>query len=214
MNCFRFQAIILLGTLIISAQSISGVSKTSKSDRGAQKGPQLQLSTTTIREEYCDTDHLRLKLRFRFTNSGSETLILFKYSTAIFREMFSRSYKDAMERRYIQDVEPFVDPIISEPIESAIPNEQLVISLKPGESYEIDDDFHVLVFNGTKDTADYLRPGKYFLQIEVPTWWWSQPKAAMLRERWRKYGLLWSDDLTSLPMPINIQKSPSVVRCQ
>lgn len=182
------------------------------SPRPDKPARQLQLSTTVLTQEYCGRDDLRLRLRLRFTNVGSEPLIVYRYSLAISRQMISRSYNDALEHRYLKDLEPFVDPMLPQPADAATPDDRLLVTLKPGETHEVDNDVHVFVFDGSKRSADFLRPGHYFLQITVPTWWFSRESADRLAERWRDRGFLWTQDLTSLPMPIDIEKSP-VTQC-
>jgi len=189
-----------------------GISRpaTSDQDRSAR---QLQLSTTMLKQEYCDRDHIRLKLRLRFTNVGSETLVVYRHSLAISRQMISRSYNDALEHRYLKEIEPFVNPILPQPADAATPDDGLFVTLKPGETHEVDNDVNVLAFDSSRKSADLLRPGHYFLQITVPTWWFSRESADRLRDRWRDHGFLWTQDLTSLPSPIDVEKSPKVVNC-
>jgi len=174
---------------------------------------QMQLSTTVVKQEYCDNDHVRFKLRLRLSNVGAEPVILYRYSLAITQRMVSRSLKNAATGRYVENLTPYVDPVLPEPANEATPDNQLLVSLRPGESYEIDDDFHLSVFDGSTETSDFLRPGSYFLQIRVPTWYWGQEKAVKLRDRWREYGFLWTRDLTSLPMPFSVDKHRRTVKC-
>ena len=189
-----------------------GISMPASSDQD-RPARQLQLSTTMLKQEYCDRDHIRLKLRLRFTNVGSETLVVYRHSLAISRQMISRNYNDALEHRYLKEIEPFVDPILPPPADAATPDDGLFVTLKPGETHEVDNDVHVLAFDSSRKSADLLRPGHYFLQITVPTWWFSRESADRLRDRWRDRGFLWTQDLTSVPSPINVEKSPKVINC-
>jgi hypothetical protein len=178
-----------------------------------QEKLQMQLSTTVVKQEYCDSDHVRFKLRLRLANVGAEPIILYRYSLAITQSMVSRSLESAATGRYVEHLTPYVDPVLPEPANEATPDTQLMVTLRPAESYEIDVDFHLSVFDGSKETSDFLRPGNYFLRIRVPTWYWGQEKAVKLRDRWREYGFLWTRDLTSLPMPFNVAKNRRTVKC-
>jgi hypothetical protein len=189
-----------------------GISMPATSDQ-ERPARQMQLSTTILKQEYCDRDHIRLKLRLRFTNVGSEILVVYRHSLAISRQMISRSYNDALEHRYLKEIEPFVDPILPQPADAVTPDDGLFVTLKPGETHEVDNDVNVLAFDSSRKSADLLRPGHYFPQITVPTWWFSRESADRLRDRWREHGFLWTQDLTSLPSPIDVEKSPKVVNC-
>jgi hypothetical protein len=210
---FQLTSLILPALLATAPSYINPrVPLIEKSDLMSQQ--KMQLSTSVVRKEYCDRDHLRLKLRFRFANVGSEKLILFKYSLAVTRYMVSRTANDATNRRYVKEVKPFVELRISKSPLASTPSEELFAILKPGDSYEINDDFHLSVSDGTRDTSDFLGPGNYLLQIRVPTWWWGDDNYNSMRERWREFGYLFSDDLTSEPMPIHIAKAPAVLKCE
>jgi len=172
---------------------------------------QLELSTSILKQEYCESGGMRLKLRFRFTNSGMEPIILYRYSLAVTTEMFSRTHKDAMNGRYFEKLEPLVDPILPEPKDTATPDERLLVILEPGKSYETDQGSYMLGL--TNATSDSLLLGDYYLRVTVPTWWWGEEKGLSLRNRWQSVGFLWTRDLTSGPMLIRVEKTAKTVKC-
>lgn len=174
----------------------------------------LELSTTVVGEEYCAKDHLRLRLRYRFRNTGTESILLYKDSHAVAEYFVSRTLEDAAQHKYVENVEPFIQPILPDPTASATPDENLLATIKSGEAFETEHDFHLFVFDGRPESEDNLRAGNYFLELVVPTWWFGGPdKAKTARQRWRQFGYLFSDDLTSIPMPFTIKDKPQVVKC-
>ena len=62
------------------------------------------------------------------------------------------------------------------------------------------------LYDGTKDSKDFLHPGNYFLQLKVTTWYYLVPPE-MYREKWRDKGYLWSQNMTSLPMAFTVNKN-------
>ena len=61
------------------------------------------------------------------------------------------------------------------------------------------------LYDGARDFKDDLRPGAYFLQVRVATWFYfADPNE--YRELWRNEGYLWSENMTSEPMPFKIEK--------
>ena len=81
------------------------------------------------------------------------------------------------------------------------------IALKPGESYSLKEEVILRLYDGTKDTEDSLHPGTHFLQLRVATWYYfADPNT--YREQWRNEGYLWSQNMTSLPMSLKVEKMP------
>lgn len=56
----------------------------------------IRVTTTVLSQQYCKepssdvSDNLRMKLRLRYTNVGTQPLILYKHENTVFREMISR----------------------------------------------------------------------------------------------------------------------------
>jgi hypothetical protein len=85
------------------------------------------------------------------------------------------------------------------------PEEEAFVTLKPGESYSLQTDFGVQLYNGTKDSEDFVHPGNHLLQLRVATWYYLVSPDTY-REQWRSKGYLWSQNITSLPMPFTVKK--------
>jgi hypothetical protein len=87
------------------------------------------------------------------------------------------------------------------------PEKEAFIILKPGESYSLKKELILPLCDGTKETEDFLHPGTHFLQVKVATWFYfADPDA--YRKKWRGEAYLWSENITSMPMPLTIKKAP------
>ncbi|HEY2962508.1 MAG TPA: hypothetical protein VGJ37_08850 [Pyrinomonadaceae bacterium] len=175
------------------------------------KKAQLQLATTVVKQTSCFSGHLSLGLRFTFKNVGGEPVILSKQSFIV-RSRVSRSLNAAMAKKYEQEsrADMFAD---SFPVNPTDMSDFVVV--RPGESYDLQTDqtrVSLYVQDNTRGSKDDLRPGSYFLQIEVATWTYLGD-AAEFREKWKSNGLLWSEGLTSQPMPFAVEQNRPIVKC-
>jgi hypothetical protein len=62
---------------------------------GANQMADLRLTTEVLEAKFCSSDYLRLKLRLRYFNSGSEPVILYRQSNSIMTYFISRDAKAA-----------------------------------------------------------------------------------------------------------------------
>jgi hypothetical protein len=175
----------------------------------------LQLTTEVLEARFCASDYLRLKLRLRYFNSGSEPVILYRASSNIMTYFISRDAKAAVQEKYEQKYSPLqrrVGP--PESIDSDSPDDQTFIVLKSGSSFDVTShaDFP-FVFDGQNKGEDLLRPGSHVLQIRARTWVESPELAEKLRQRWRNQGYLWSQPLVSRPMLFTVAKNPRIAPC-
>lgn len=170
----------------------------------------LQLATSIIDEMYCD-NQLRLALQLKYTNVGSQRLILDRYSSAVFRSLVSLNAEEARAQRYEQDVQLTTNVININPLAEQLPNENFVI-LEPGDSYTTRT--QVIIFTDRADTdSPRLAAGEYVLQIKVQTWYDSEKLAKRLRNLWKPTGFLWTADVTSTPMPFRVKPDAVAVKC-
>lgn len=171
----------------------------------------LQLTTTLVKERSCFPGHLSLQLRFTFTNVGAEPVILHKQSF-ITRSLVSRSLNAATTKRYEQEIRAdlFADSFPVNPTDMSN-----FVVVRPGDTYDLQTDqtrVSLYVQDNSRASKDDLVPGSYFLQVEVATW----PclgNAEQYRRRWKANGLLWSEVLTSRPMPFDVQHNRPIVKC-
>lgn len=186
---------------------------------GGQHTRPLRLTTSIVEQRYCRNDDgslaLSLRLRLRYTNVGHQPVILYKGSKLIHRHTTSRDLKDAEAGQFTSD---YSLTIYSgggiEINESSL--DSLFVTLQPEAPYEREA-LNVVVLpvtSGAAGTAPAtLRPGEYVLQVTTSTWPESEELAQELRTRWQQRGLLWTDVVTSMPMPFKVEEPGCVSGC-
>ena len=178
---------------------------------GTIRKARLELTTSIVTEKSCFLGHLGLYLRFTFRNTGEEPVILDKRSFVI-RSLVSRSLNAAIGRKYVQEVraDVFADSFPMDP--SGLSD---FVILQPTETYDLQTEqtrVSLYVAGNKKASKDDLRPGNYFLQVEVATWTYLR-NSEQFRQRWRTNGVLWSEGLTSQPMAFVIEQNRSISKC-
>ena len=186
------------------------------SSRAIEKNAQLELTTSIIEQYSCEPDLLALHLRLTYKNTGKEPIILDKVSvTIVDRYVVSRSMKDAAIRKYAQEVRAEdlggnygMDP-------KSRPDLSHFVIIRPGEAHSVDGPWttaSLVVNNGAPHTKGALVTGTYFLQVQVDTWsYFSDVK--QLRINWQDHGYLWTESLTSVPLPFTIEGSRPIRNC-
>ena len=165
----------------------------------------LELKTDVISQTYCANNNLRLILRFTFRNSGSETLILYRYGFVIGRYGLNKDLNSVKKGKYKYDVRPMLTARMPPEVEAGNPNEEFFVILKPGESFGTETDAYLGIDDGSGSDHSLKPRGRYFLQLQVATWFADPARARELSERWRNTGTLWYGDLISLPMELLIK---------
>ena len=156
---------------------------------------------------------LRLTLKFHYTNIGSQTILLDKKSKLIHRSMISRSLKNALTNRYEQETTASYitdDALQAAGFRDADPETLAFVVLKPGESYTIEAAYGVRHDGSSKETEG-ISPGKHFLQFGVATWYYNADPNSY-RAKWLSDGYLWSDNMTSVPMPFTVERNRSIAK--
>lgn len=167
-----------------------------------QEGPGLR--TEAISQAYCSPDNLRVHLRFTFVNSGSETLILYRYGPVISRYLVSKDLKSIAKEKYDYDVSPMLTVKIPPKVGQKLDDELFVV-LKPGESFALERDVSLRINDGA-DSDSRLKPGRnYVMRLRVATWFTDLSLARELAQRWRETGKLWYFDVISEPMEFTIK---------
>jgi hypothetical protein len=178
----------------------------------------LQLTTSIIKLKYCagdaDLDSLRLDLRLNFTNVGQQNLILYKGSNLVSQLMVSQNLKGIADKRF--EVNASLTQITdtsAEKVKGSTPNKLFVI-LPPRASYITEATISIFVFKGdASGVTGAVAAGEHILQVEVPTWTASNDLAKELRSLWQKFGCLWYEPVTSVPMTFKIEKDRVIVDC-
>ena len=167
----------------------------------------LQLTMSVVSQRYCTDGRLHFMLRFTFRNGGGESVVLDKRSSIVPYYTVSRNAELAAIGKY--EIEAHVLYGIDGELMSlqAIPDESQFITLKAGDSHARDHAFSIPL--ETKE----LKPGNHVLRVSVLTWHYAKASNIEWREKWRAKGYLWTNSVTSQPMPFIIDKHPKFVRC-
>jgi len=83
-----------------------------------------------------------------------------------------------------------------------MPEEPDFITLKPGESHSVQAEYGVRRRGGS--AVGGLAPGQYYLQVMVATWPYFV-ESREYREKWRRNGYVWSQNIKSQPMLFSLQ---------
>jgi hypothetical protein len=85
------------------------------------------------------------------------------------------------------------------------PERSEFVMLKPEESITLKKEIRYSLYDGTKDTKDDLHPGNYILQVRVAAWFYAADPAEW-EQKWGGEAYLWSENVTSEPMPFTVEK--------
>lgn len=193
-------------------------------DRNRKVSETVQLSALIASQQYCFQpvdnrrldETLRLKLRLRVTNVSDETLVIHRYGHAVFNVRLSETLAKARAKNYAYETHAtLMRSLEQRQFDDAAPTNEFRV-LRPNESfeYEYPEQIDITVQDGLQPEQN-LNSGNYFLQVKTQTWAWETKKAAELQRRWARYGYFWFYDITSLPLPLRIEKPPSITSvCQ
>jgi hypothetical protein len=209
---------LTLGFAVANAQKSFETANRSMTNTAQSAEAKLQLSTSIIEQRYsveAGSRLLRLMLNLTYSNTGNRPILLDKKSSLIYRKMISRNLKAASDKKYEYDESSHFIGVRSMQAAGFQMDTQITpdkekktfITLKPGESYSVKEEIILRLYDGTKDTEGHLHPGTHFLQVRVATWFYiADPNT--YREQWRNEGYLWSQNITSLPMSLTVEKFP------
>src|ERR1041385_8583984 len=187
------KSILPLFLLVLS--SANAVCSQTVVTKNAHGKPQLELVTRIVEQHSCATHNLGFTMRFIVRNTGGLAVILDR-NILISNVMVSRDSRSAATRRYEQELryDLFDAP------KSAPADLSNFVILSPGNVYEFEDRVSVTVNDGSPLFKVGLGPGTHFLQVGVATWYYRSDPIVFAKQ-WRDKGYLWSNALTSLPMP-------------
>lgn len=166
----------------------------------------LRLETDIVEQQNCASGRLHFSLRLTFKNAGQQPVILDKRSSVVPAYMVSRTPAAAAAKKYELVGRQLIDLKGAGVSFAPTLDRTTFATIKPGESYSLVSHFSLPVTDGKEDDPDSLRAGNYVLQIVVLTWYYPQVSNVGSREQWRDEGYLWSDPVTSLPMPFTVDK--------
>lgn len=187
---------------MVNAQSVhepQGLKMTSGLDRVYAN---LELTKDLVRLQHCSDDNLQLLVRLNFSNKGKGPVVLDTRTKPISRYMVSRTAENATKRKY----EFVVRTLLGYDKTDLVPDEANFTVLKPGETYSIEQVLNL-------SDRESMRSGQHVLQVVVVTWHYAQASNVEWRDRLRGRGYLWTDAITSTPMPFTIEKKAPAVNC-
>lgn len=220
----RYSCLVIALLLCFKAIAISSLqpgATTSNEAAESRDMPQeqpLRLTTSITGQRYCEADGevdaLQINLKLRYTNTGEEPIILDKGSYTIFRAMVSHNPEEAEAKQYVTDIHYSIYSLQDGKtrVYGETPDTSFVV-LKPGDCYEIEGAVTLTALRGDLKLRGHLGPGKYVLQVMAATWNETESLAKKLRVRWRQGGILWYGNITSEPMPFEVNENRSVISC-
>lgn len=200
------------GGVVIQGQTNSDTSVVEMTAGKDALHAQLQLSTSVVEQRYCSDGRVRFQLRLDFTNAGKQPVVLDKRSSTIPKYLVSRDAKAAGVKKFQAKIERLIGLNSSGMSLESTLDESSFLTLKPGETYSLTKPISFLIAR-TGDKEGSIRAENHVLQIVVVTWYYPRFSNVKAREQWRQKGYVWSDDITSLPMPFNIEKQHMGVMC-
>ena len=169
----------------------------------------LTLNTSIRDEKYVvenNSPMWRWNLILTYKNVGPKPILLYKKSSLIYRSMISRSLKAASRGRYEQDRSSHflsVDSLRAAGMLDRPPEEADFVTLKPGDSYTVEADYGMKPTDAVH-TGRRSQRGERFIQVRVATWYfYADPEE--YRRKWHDKGYLWSQNVTSQPMPFTLK---------
>src|SRR5947209_2389383 len=199
--------------LVFTATALSLLCATSLAQE-----PNLELNVSIVSERYCvvseDLNSLQMTLHLRYTNTGSQKIILYKGVRLFYQIFVSRNEQDAAARRYeTRTTHSRYYDQLPEKIDAPNPGSVFTI-LSPGASYETEQTIALPVARGDKRVGNSITAGDHVLQVRVSTWYESKKLAQALRETWQRRGVLCAGARGPKPVSFSIDKNPTAVVCQ
>jgi hypothetical protein len=184
----------------------------------AQSPTPLQLTAEVVEQRYCsikpDKITLQLKLRVRYSNLGSERLIIYQ-GHDLFYQIKVRNDAASGSRPYevlLLNMHYFDEEF--ERIDASSPG-KVFEKLAPKEFFERQLLTGLGVTDDDKDrSSTTVRPGRHTVHVIVSTWYQTPQLAQKLREQWQRKGVLWTQPLTSVPVSLVIEKPATAPPCR
>jgi hypothetical protein len=203
---------LLIAILLI----VFGGSASSQADRVAPTS-NLKLTTKITQQRYCDSGYsdmaqASMSLQLTYNNTGTSPMILYKGSNLAHYVLVSLNEQNARDKKY--ELDQHVGWVTSgEPklVEGSKPDAGFVV-LAPNESYQTDTDISFPI--ALEESSQFLKPGKYVLQIIVDAWPGNTSQFEKLKGQWKSTGILCGPSVKSEPLPIQVEKEPKLVQCK
>lgn len=192
--------LLLLNVGVATAQKTKCVPTTTPPRDNAVR---LQLTTSIAERHSVEDGLLNLTLNLNYLNTGTRPILLDKKSSRIYRRLVSKDLRAVSACKYIHDISSHF--IGSGLLQTREPEQSDFVKLEPGESVSFKREISLFVYDGTRDTKDDLHPGTYVLQVRVAAWFYASDPAEW-EQKWGNQAYLWSENVTSVPMPFTVGK--------
>ena len=184
----------------------------------AQTPRPLQLTAEVIEQKYCSINHdkmtLQLKLRVRYTNLGSERLIIYQGHDLFYQVKVRNDAGSGTQPYEVLSLNMHYFDEEFERIDASSPG-KVFEKLAPGEVFQRDLITGLGVTDEDKDrSSTTVRPGRHTIHVIVSTWYQTPQLAQKLREQWQRKGVLWTQPLTSTPVSLVIEKPATAPPCR
>lgn len=174
----------------------------------------LHQTTQILKKQYCPASGgpvLKVRLLLTVKNSSASPVILTRAALVqeydIRRMSTERSRKPPLSAQTLPEKEPFS----ATTLDLARPPADLFDIIAPGASV----DRIVLVALWVKDLQVTMEvpSATYWLSVRVKYWPWSQVAASEARQRWSRFGTLWTRPVVAGPVELPVERDPMIERC-
>lgn len=202
---------LILTILLLAASCSPAVRAQVTADKQIGSGPamtddlkgKLQLTASVIEKKHHCSNFVGFRVRLTFKNVGKSPAILDKRSLVAGLTV-SRDLEAAAAKQY--EIDSHYDFFGSGDYFDVDPSDMAnFVILKPGEVFTVDTGVGSFwVANGTPPPKGYLNAGTHYLQLKVATWTYFADPAPISR-KWSDKGFLWSEGLSSPPIPFTVE---------
>lgn len=204
------QAFLIVAALLLGASSAAAQADSSG----------LVVTANILEKQYfcaagSDVMTLQLRVHLRYTNTGSQKLILYKGEDLFYQAKIrpasvqegARPYEIVvLNARYLE--------VENEALEQPAPGKLFTI-LQPGASYETETTLGVgVVGQGAPRARHAIFEGEHTLQLVVVTWYRSRVLAEKLSERWQRKGALWYTPVVTNEMRFRAERPQPSQPCK
>ena len=163
----------------------------------------LQLETKLIGQKFCIDNGAyiyRLHFELKYTNIGTQPLILNKGANLISYVRVARNDADFAQKKFEIDLSISWYTAGGGVSDAGYAPDERFRVLKPGKSFKTYGKTSIL-----KETP--LAAGEHIIQVIIPTWDDTEKQYQILKARWKRTGELWARNAFSIPIKLLIEEN-------